>query len=121
MKSLQEIIAQESLYINDWSNLEDLTKDFELSPQGLEDCKILFASYGCECYTGEAFVLVAKNNELFEVNGSHCSCYGLENQWSLEEVVLKELEHRLVSGRLGTSDYCGNAFAKELKEFLGIE
>jgi hypothetical protein len=28
------------------------------------------------------------------VNGSHCSCHGLEGQWEPEETSMKALEHR---------------------------
>ena len=52
---------------------------------------------------------------LFEVNGSHCSCYGLEGQWDVEEINIKELEQRLTKGTFGERE-----FKKELREFLGL-
>jgi hypothetical protein len=30
-------------------------------------------------------VIFEKDGKLWEVNGSHCSCYGLEGQWQPEE------------------------------------
>lgn len=46
-----------------------------------EDSKILFAFYMDENYSGDAKVIFEKCGQLYEVEGSHCSCYGLEGQW----------------------------------------
>lgn len=81
---------------------------------------VLFASYGTGNYEGDAFVLYEQGGELFEVNGGHCSCYGLEGQFDGEKVILEELKNRLINGTFGESSYCGNSFKSELKEFLGI-
>ena len=81
---------------------------------------ILFASYGAANYSGDAFVLFEHDGKLFEVNGGHCSCYGLEGQFEPEETTLEALKHRLIEGELGQDDYCDNAFSTELKQFLGI-
>lgn len=82
--------------------------------------KILFASYGCANYEGDAWVLFSKDGRLYEVNGSHCSCYGLEDQWTPEEVFLPELENRLKQGSFGTDSCAGNEFKDELAKFLGV-
>ncbi len=49
------------------------------------DEEILFASYGGGPYEGDAHVIYEKDGKLYEAHGSHCSCYGLEGQWSPEE------------------------------------
>lgn len=85
-----------------------------------ENIKILFATYGCDNYEGDAWVLFEEDGKLYEVSGGHCSCYGLEGQWEKEPVVLEELKNRLEKGTFGTDGYSGNEFAKELKSFLGI-
>ena len=85
-----------------------------------EGINILFASYGCANYEGYAFVLFEKEGKLFEVNGGHCSCYGLEGQFSPEETTLEALSHRLINGKMGQDDYSGNEFANEIKQFLGV-
>lgn len=48
--------------------------------------KILYADYTYEYYYGDAYVLGfdKEQNKFFEVHGSHCSCYGLEDQWEPE-------------------------------------
>ena len=85
-----------------------------------EDIHILFASYSYYCYSGHAFVLFERDGKLFEVNGSHCSCYGLEGQWKPEETTIEALEHRLLNGSLGNEEWADNVFHNELKDFLGI-
>jgi hypothetical protein len=78
---------------------------------------ILLASYSYEDYQGDAFVLFERDGKLFEVNGNHCSCYGLEDQWEPEETTKDALMHRLEKGAMG-ADYCGNIFADELRAVL---
>ena len=66
-------------------------------------------------------MLFEQNGELYEVNGSHCSCYGLEGQWEPDRVLLKELEHRLLNGTWGEDDWSNNNFKEELCKFLDVE
>lgn len=80
--------------------------------------EVLFASYGTDNYSGDAFVLFRRDGKLFEVNGSHCSCYGLEGQWDPEETTVAALRHRLTDGRLGQDDYSDNVFADDLARLL---
>jgi hypothetical protein len=47
--------------------------------------EILFATYQTPSYDGAALVIYEQGGKVFEVNGSHCSCYGLEGQWTPEE------------------------------------
>lgn len=131
MKTFNEIINQTPVYINDWSSKEDVVRDFEgyffdeekleKTLKDYEDVNILLASYGQANYSGEAWVLFEQNGKLYEVNGGHCSCYGLEGQWSEEEVLLEELEHRLLNGTFGEDDWSDNNFKEELCEFLGVK
>lgn len=151
MKTIEEILNQTPVYLNDWENKIDVISDFEdihmkskhyyaeESPypnvsewkrrkvamgyaiKQYADVNILFASYGCASYSGDAWVLFSQDNKLYEVRGSHCSCYGLENQWEPEEVLLKELENRLTKGTFGEDDWSDNNFKTELCEFLGVD
>ncbi|ASA22615.1 hypothetical protein [Paenibacillus donghaensis] len=127
MKTFEEIINQQPIFLHDWSNMEEVFGSFEsweTQDHALSNHKeeaVLFASYGNDNYSGAAWVLFLKDGKLYEVNGSHCSCYGLEDQWSPEEVMLEELEHRLVNGEFGEDDYSDNNFKKEVCEFLGVE
>lgn len=117
------------MYLNDWkdSGLEGMKIDFGIGDDALAGAEILLASYGYENYQGSAFVLFRTSGKLYEVNGSHCSCHGLneqsylgdtETQWRPEETTLESLRHRLNVGSLGQDSYCGNEFAGELRTVL---
>lgn len=132
MKSLKEIINQKPVFLNDWQNKTDVLTDFAGDPyiwdkekelkfrEEKKDINILFASYHYMNYEGDAWVLFEKDGVLYEVNGGHCSCYGLEGQWEPDEVSLNELEHRLLNGTWGEDDWSDNNFKTELCEFLGV-
>ena len=85
------------MYLADWSEskLDGLKSDFDIDDVVGE---ILFAAYTYEDYSGDAFVIFTNEGKLFEVNGGHCSCYGLEGQWEPEETtkgaIIKRLENR---------------------------
>ena len=54
-------------------------------PEGFpSDEEILFASYGGGSYDGDAVVIYERDGTLYEVHGSHCSYYRLEDQWEPE-------------------------------------
>lgn len=75
----------ENVYCGDWDCLEDMVKDFQISKEDVKGYKVLYAWYEYADYSGSAFVLLKKGRKLYEVNGGHCSCYGLEGQFDLEE------------------------------------
>lgn len=115
-KTMENLLKQTPVFLNDWSSKEGLERDFETS---LADVNVLFASYSYQDYTGDAFVLFEKDGKLYEVNGGHCSCMGLEGQWEPEETNIQALKHRLYEGSMGWDSWSGNCYADELKEFLG--
>ena len=71
-----------------FSNEEDIVSNFGISSSELNGVEIIYAQYDCEYYEGYAFVLFRKDGKLYEVNGSHCSCFGLEDCWQPEETTL---------------------------------
>lgn len=123
------------IYLNDWKDgnaasvftefdgtrwsayREDDAIPVEEKPE-YQGVDILLASYSYECYSGDAFVLFRKDGKLYEVNGGHCSCYGLEGQWEPEETTVEAILHRLEHGDLGKDSYCGNEFSVELTALL---
>lgn len=124
----------EPIYLNDWaeSKFEGMCSDFietvwfnyseneQPKPHErpeFQDIDVLFASYTYRDYEGDAFVLFRKDGKLFEVNGGHCSCYGLEGQWEPEETTIEALEHRLKNDYFGKS-YSRNTFGFELTVLL---
>ena len=118
-------------YLNDWKNtcIDGMKRDFNIDDSYLEGVEILLASYTYQNYEGNAFVLFLKNVQLYEVNGSHCSCYGLEaknydgeeneiSQWEPEVSSVESLLKRLNEGKLGINDYDENSFANELRKVI---
>lgn len=112
------------MFLNNWSTLEEMKADFWPSYDNhkyageLEGVTVLLASYGTPSYEGYAFVLFERGGKLYEVNGAHCSCYGLEGQWEPEETTVETLRHRLENGALGSSSYDENPFTAELRQVL---
>ena len=106
------------MFLHDWNDVEDVKESFEISDVDLLGVRILLASYESDGCDGYAFVLFVCDGKLFEVNGSVCSIYDLEEQWLPEETSVEELRHRLKEGLLGSPrEGCGG-FAQELSKVL---
>lgn len=102
------------VYLGNWSSFDDVLCDFFpstalLAPDstavsvpdmsGVEPLLAFYEdTYG---YSYEAFVLFRQGGKLYEVNGGHCSCYGLEGQWEPEETTVAALRYRMTRGELG--------------------
>ena len=84
----------ENVYVGDWSCLDDMLRDFSIDKDSVKGYKVLYAWYEYADYSGSAFVLLKKGRKLYEVNGGHCSCYGLEDQFELEETNVEALLKR---------------------------
>ena len=91
-----------------WSNYEEIEPEWREygSKTPIEgfptEEELLFASYGGGCYEGDAHLIYERDGKLYENHGSHCSCYGLENQWAPEETSWEALAIRKRRG--GTYD-----------------
>lgn len=88
------------MFHGDFENKQDICHQFQIDESVLKGCTILFAAYEHE-YEGQALVVFRRNRKLYEVNGSHCSCYGLEGQWDPEVTTVEALRHRVEKGTLG--------------------
>lgn len=86
------------LYLGSWSDKQDVARDFSIDVKALAKARVIIAWYGQGDYCGSAFVLFSEGGKLYEVHGSHCSCMGLEGQWSEEETSIESLQHRLDHG-----------------------
>lgn len=129
MKTVEELKKQNPVFLHNWKCSFDVIMDFENVSISKDESKalekhkndnILFASYNIDNWCGDAFVLFEREGVLYEINGCHCSCFGLEGQWIEEETSIEELKFRLINGMLGKDDNSGNDFNNELCNFLGI-
>lgn len=68
-----------------FADKESITNDFSVTPDVLENAFVIHAEYNYGDYCGDAHVLFVRGGKMYEVHGSHCSCYGLEDQWDEEE------------------------------------
>ena len=84
----EDMIASWAGYGNDPSKLE-------LVPTPEE---VVYACYNNESYEGSAILIYYKGLTLYEVNGSHCSCNGLEECWEPEETSWPAIAMRVNSG-----------------------
>jgi len=95
--------------VNNYSRTADSSDDEyynhkEESSKKLDGMSVILA-YESVADSGEyaeSFFLLKRNSDgaLFEVHGSHCSCYGFEGQLDLEETIPSALKYRAINGHL---------------------
>ena len=71
------------VYQGSFDSWADVCREFE-EVIDLPD-EVLLAVYDSQLYEGYADVIYRQGDRYYCVSGSHCSCYGLEDQWSPEE------------------------------------
>lgn len=120
------------VFLHNWDSKESMIADFEgvynkenLKPEQIvkyDHVDVILASYGTDNYSGGAFVLFrsTKDGKLYENHGSHCSCYGLKDQWDEEPCDLESLKKRVFDGSLGAEEYCDNVFKDEILEIIHL-
>lgn len=84
--------------LDGFDDVEDVFAQFTTPDSERVGVNIIAAYYSYENYEGNAWVLFERDGELYEVNGGHCSCYGLEDQWSPEPVSVEALRYRIDEG-----------------------
>jgi hypothetical protein len=108
-----------TVFIEDWAEggAEQMLKDFNVGPEAIEGKTILVAGYLYEFYSGDAYVLLRDNasGAYQEVHGGHCSCYGLEGQWVLEDADPDAILRRINKGSWGVE----GRLAEHVKTALG--
>ncbi len=72
-------------YLFNFTSVNDVFYEFRVPTPLQEGVDIVAAHYDIGDYEGEAWVVFIKDGKWYEVHGSHCSCYGLEDQWDPEE------------------------------------
>jgi hypothetical protein len=117
-----------SKYFGNFSSREDVAREFGQTTDRWGDNEavydtfpteeqILFAVYDTPDYDGYGFVLLKIDGVLYEVHGSHCSCYGLEDQWELEETTIEALRMR---PRDSYRDYSYGVKTEAMDAYLAI-
>ena len=112
-------LKNEGLFLGNFEDVDDVKREFNVTDDSLNGAFIILAWYGYGDYDGSAFVLYERDGQLYEVNGGHCSCYGLEDQWDPEKTDAKALLHRIDQGYLGQDGYYDeNTFGDHLRTIL---
>jgi len=82
------------IYFENFTCIEDVVGNFAIPTEEMVGVEIIYAAYDTPDYEGYAQVIFMRGRKLYEVNGSHCSCNGLEDQWEPEETTLAALMFR---------------------------
>lgn len=80
-----------AIYSGEFTCLEDVISSYGISAEEVEGIQMIYADYNRADYDGDSIVIFIKNNILYEVNGGHCSCHGLEDCWKPEETSVPAL------------------------------
>ena len=99
-----------------------IVSSYEATPAELEGKRIVIAyeSVGSWRCDSSSWFLVedTETGKLYETHGSHCSCYGFEGQWDLEETSLGYLTSDKFYFHTGGYDGSASANEHAVKEFL---
>lgn len=115
------------LYLEDLSCMSEvdiknhLVSQYSADVKVLKKLKVLIAyesvgSWGCD--SSSFFLFKNKEGQLFTCYGSHCSCYGFEDQFSLEPTELKYLKSDKFYVNTGGYDTKPDENLKTIKTFI---
>jgi hypothetical protein len=83
------------MFYGEFTSKDDICRAFAIEDfQGI----VVYAVYDLGSYEGSATVIFINQGKFWHVFGSHCSCYGLETQWSPEEMPLEALMKMIREG-----------------------
>lgn len=100
------------MFIENFSSTEDVIKEYQAPADALKGAVVHLAWYGYGDYSGDSLVIFERGGKLFEVNGSHCSCNGLEEQWKPEETSWEALAMRKIGSYCDENHAGRNALAE---------
>src|ERR1035438_2426052 len=109
--------ATEAFHAN-FTSREDVIKEYHAPANALDNAMVYLAWYGYGSYDGSSLVLFKKDGKLYEVNGSHCSCYGLEDQWEPVETSWEALAMRNMDDSSDGSAEANTVLAELVKKNL---
>lgn len=100
------------MYDEQFKNLEDLKREYQLKDKDLEGVEILYAAYKTGSYDGQSIVLFKIGDKLFIVEADHCSCHGLEEKWDPIETNEDTLKKEILAK--------GRYFYREFESFINF-
>lgn len=87
----------EPFHFKGFNDIADMFSAFQATQSG-ED--IIYCQNEGGMYEEWCWIVFEKDGKLYEVNASHCSCYGYEGQWEPELTDIESLRLRLNKGSL---------------------
>jgi hypothetical protein len=110
------------MYVAEFKNNEDVAEAYTRYDEDqkavilklLNESKVYLAWYGYGSYSGSSWVIYEHKGKLYEVNGGHCSCYGLEGQWDPEETDWRAIAMRDYNDYEYDDHHTVNEYVKEL-------
>lgn len=104
--------------LNECQVLAHLAESWKASEKDLKGIELLIGyesvgDYGCD---SNGFYLFRRGHKLFEVHGSHCSCFGFEDQWKPEPTSLTYLRSEKFIFATGGYDDANVANHEAVKE-----
>ena len=84
------------VYDGRFGSWADVQREFQMDMPEPDD--VIYAEYDTPYYEGYANVIYRNGDRYYWAYGSHCSCYGLENQWDPEEYDARQLVEVLGRG-----------------------
>lgn len=116
MASLEQPV---SAFVENFSDVESVIGAYEAPANSLDNAVVHLAWYGYGSYCGSSLVVFEKDGKLYEVNGSHCSCNGLEGQWEPEETSWDALAMRNLSSECDGIEAAGEILQAVVEAHLG--
>lgn len=92
-------------YKGEFKDWLDVQEQFQMTEP--EPDEVILADYDVPGYEGHAYVFYRKGDKYYIAEGSHCSCYGLEDQWEPEEYTREVFVEAL---RKGASAWTKDSF-----------
>lgn len=99
--------AAPSPFVENWAGKDWTAVQGAFRMDAPQPHEVLVACYDSESCEGCAHVLYRNGTSYFYVKGSHCSCFGLEEQWDPEEYTLETLVSMLERSSGGIHGFCG--------------
>lgn len=106
-KIIKQLFLGEMASLSEKDVLKWMVDNFQESEDSLKPFKILLGDVYYGDYCGDCFFLLREKStkKLFEVHGSHCSCYGFEWQFKPDATTLDYLKSDKVNYRLKDAVY----------------